>query len=73
MTATIRTWTRRELEETAAHDPNERTMLRVAISPRLLLLLIEYQEANGSQRVEMLSAYGEPDACELRFFKRDES
>ena len=71
MTDTIRVWTRRELEEAAANDPNERTMLRVAISPKLLLLLMEYQERDGRERVELMSAYGDPLNCELRFFKRD--
>lgn len=72
MPSTIRTWTRPELEAAAAHDPNERTMLRVPITPKLLLLLIDYASQKG-ERVEMVSAYGEPDACELRFFRRDES
>lgn len=73
MSDTIRVWTRKELEEAAAIAPEGRTMLRVAISPRLLLLLIEWQEDQGSDRIEMLSAYGDPDRCELRFFKRDET
>ena len=71
MAATIRTWTRNELEGAAEYDPNERTMLRVAISPKLLLMLVELMSTKG-ERVEMLSAYGDPDACELRFFRRDE-
>ena len=71
MTDTIRVWTRSELEQAAENDPNERSMLRLAISPRLLLLLLEYQEANGADRCELLSAYGDPERCEVRFFRRD--
>lgn len=70
MADTIRVWTRRELEEAAAVEPEGRTMIRVAVSPRLLLHLIEFVEQKG-ERVEMLSAYGDPDRCELRFFRRD--
>ena len=70
MTDTIRVWTRKELEEAAAIEPEGRTMLKVAVSPKLLLMLIEFQEQKG-ERVEMLSLYGDPDHCELRFFRRD--
>ena len=71
MTDTIRVWTRKELEEAAAIEPEGRTMLRVAISPKLLLLLCEWQEKNGDERIEILSAYGDPESVELRFFRRD--
>jgi hypothetical protein len=71
MTDTIRVWTRAELEKAVEQDPNERSMLRVSISPRLLLLLLEYQEDKGADRCEMLSAYGDPERVELRFFRRD--
>lgn len=71
MTDTIRVWRRSEIEEAAAEEPEGRTMLRCLISPRMLLMLIEYQEAKGSDRIEMLSAYGDPLGCELRFFKSD--
>lgn len=70
MTDTIRVWTRKELEDAAAIEPEGRVMLRVAVSPKLLLMLIEWQEQKG-ERVEMVSAYGDPLNCELRFFKRD--
>jgi len=70
VTDTIRIWTRRELEDAAAIEPEGRTMLRVTASPRFLLGLIEFMEQRG-ERVEMLSAYGDPDRCELRFFRRD--
>lgn len=72
MTDTIRVWTRRELEEAALGDPNERSMLKVSISPKLLLLLMDFQEENGGNRVELMSAYGDPLNCELRFFHRDD-
>ena len=70
MTDTIRVWTRKELEEAAAVEPEGRTMLYVSISPKLLLMLIDWQERVGGERVELLSAYGDPLKCELRFFKR---
>ena len=73
MSDTIRVWTRRELKEAAENDPNERSMLRVAISPKLLLLLMDFQEENGGNRVELMSAYGDPLNCELRFYRRDEA
>ena len=71
MTDTIRVWSRKELEEAAAVEPEGRTMLRMAISPRALLAVIDWYESRGDERVEVLSAYGDPDRCELRFFKRD--
>lgn len=71
MTDTIRVWTRKELEEAAAIEPEGRTLLRVAVSPRFLLSVIDFVEQKGT-RVEVLSAIGDPDRCELRFFRRDE-
>lgn len=71
MSDTIRVWTRREIEEAAAIQPEGRTMLRLSISPKLLLLLIDYQSERTGEQVELLSAYGNPDNIELRFFRRD--
>lgn len=71
MNDTIRVWTRKELEDAAAVEPEGRTMLRVAVTPRLLLRVIEWTEAQGAERCEVLSAYGNPEACEVRFFRRD--
>lgn len=70
MTDTIRVWKRAELEEAAAIEPEGRSMLRISASPRFLLAVVEFMEQKG-QRVEVLSAYGDPNACELRFFRRD--
>jgi hypothetical protein len=70
MTDTIRVWTRSELEEAAAIRPEGATMLKVSASPAFLLALVEFMEQKG-ERIEVLSAYGDPNACELRFFRRD--
>lgn len=67
---TIRLWTRPELEEAAALEPEGRTMLYAALTPLLILRLVEFVEQKG-ERVEMVSAYGDPSRCELRFFRRD--
>lgn len=71
MSDTIRIWTRKELEQAALDDPNERSMLKVSISPGLLLLLMDYQSQRGG-RVELMSAYGDPANCEFRFYRADE-
>jgi hypothetical protein len=73
VTDTIRVWTRKEIEEAAAVEPEGRTMLRVAISPKLLLMLIDWFDERSGERTEILSAYGNPEACELRWFRRDEA
>lgn len=72
MTDTIRIWTRRELEESVRNDPNERTMLRLLVSPAVLLGLMDFLSTHGD-RVEMLSAYGDPERCELKVYRRDEA
>jgi hypothetical protein len=71
VTDTIRIWTRRDLEEAAAIEPEGRTMLRVLATPLFLLRMVEYAETRGD-RIEMLSAYGDPNGCEIRFFRRDD-
>lgn len=71
MTETLRVWTRHELEEAARLDqPEGLSMLKVGVSPRLMLLLIDYQSQRG-QRVEMVSAVGDPRDVELRFYRSD--
>lgn len=70
MNETIRRWTRAELEEVAAVKPEGATMIRILASPMLLLRLVEFAEQKGD-RIEMLSLYGDPERCEVRFFRRD--
>ena len=67
---TLRFWRRAELEEAARVEPEGRTMLRIAASPLFLLRLVEYAEQQGD-RIEMVSLYGDPAACEVRFYRRD--
>ncbi len=67
-----RVWTRRQLLEQVAADPTETTMLRVAISPKLLLLLMDWQRERRGETCELVMAEGDPTLCELRFFYRDE-
>jgi hypothetical protein len=70
MSETLRVWSRKELEEAAAIEPEGSTMLKVAATPRFLLGLVEFMEQRG-ERVELVSLYGDPTACELRLFRRD--
>lgn len=67
-----RVWTRKELLEAVIADPQEKTMLKVAISPKLLLLLMDYQLERRGESCELIMAYGDPMACELKFFFKDE-
>ena len=69
MNDTIRRWTRRELEDAAAIQPEGATMLRLAITPLALLRLLEWAESQ-CDRIEMLSLYGDPERCEVRFFRK---
>ena len=71
MEGLLRVWTRRELVERAQDDPQERATLRIAASPRLVLALMDYVTDRGNERVELISAYGDPDACEVKFYRRD--
>jgi hypothetical protein len=70
--ATRFTWTRADLEQAAELDQPEgsRPGMRLLISPAALLSLMDFISQRGD-RVEMVSAYGDPLACELRFFRRD--
>ena len=69
-TDTLRVWTRAELEEVAAQKPEDLTMLRILASPLVLLRLVEFSEQKGD-RIEIVSLYGDPERCEVRFFRRD--
>lgn len=74
MTNLLRVWARSELEALEEGDRpegHETLMLRVAVSPKLLLLLMDYQSDREGEDVEVVSAHGDPMAVELRFFKRD--
>jgi len=65
-------WTRLELVAMARADPQERMALRVAISPKLLLLLMDYQQQRRDESCEIVMAHGDPGAVELRFFYRED-
>lgn len=65
-------WTRQQLLAMANADPREQMMLRVAISPKLLLLLMDYQQQRRDESCEIILAYGDPGAVELRFFYRED-
>jgi hypothetical protein len=67
-----RVWTRAELLDAAIADPQEQIMMKVAISPKLLLMLMDWQLERRGESCELVMAYGDPMACELRFFFRDE-
>lgn len=69
----IRAWTRAELEEIVGWDKPEgtRTMFRVRVSPKLLLLLMEYQTAHRNERCELIGVSGDPLDVELKFYFRD--
>jgi len=67
-----RVWTRKELIEAAIADPQESVMLRVAISPKALLMLMDWQYERRGEVCELIMAYGDPMACELKFFFRDD-
>lgn len=73
MVESLRVWSRAELSEVVAGDVPEGThgMFRVSISPKLLVVIMDYVESLGSERVELIHAIGDPMAAELRFYKRD--
>lgn len=71
--ADIRMWTRSELEEIVGWDKPEgtRAMFNVRVSPKLLLLLMEYQTAHRNERCELIQVSGDPLDVTLKFYFRD--
>lgn len=75
-TATRRVWTRPDLEKAARGDVPEgqtESAIYVRISPLALLYLMDFIEAKGpvAPRIELVSAHGDTNHVELRFFRRD--
>lgn len=68
----FRVWTRAELEEVERGDRPEGLigMLKVAVSAKFLLLLMDYAGDRGD-RVEAVKGYGDPKSLDLKFYKRD--
>lgn len=69
----LQTWTREDLETHAEYDVPEgrvENLMFVAVSPKLLLSLMDFCEQGGT-RIEMVSAHGVERHVSLRFFRRD--
>ena len=66
-------WTRQELVDMVLADPAERTRFRVLISPKLLLLMMDYQQARRDESCELVMVYGDPNAVDLKFFYADKA
>jgi hypothetical protein len=72
VTTPIRTWTRSEIEEAAAKNPEGVSYLRVRISMKLLKTLIDWAFEHG-EIIEIVSAHPTgptPIDAELHFFKK---
>lgn len=64
-------WTRAELEALVEADQPEGSLpLSMAMSPRLILTLIDFASQRDG-RVEMVSLAGDPRNVTLRFYRRD--
>lgn len=70
MSETVRVWTRKEIEERAAVDPESASYIRMRVSVKFLKTLIDFAAANG-EIIEIISARGEIGDAELHFFRRD--
>lgn len=71
MSDPIRTWTRPEIEELAAAEPEYLSYLRVRISAKLLKSLIDFAESHG-EYIEIISAHAGNSGvdADLKFFRR---
>lgn len=69
MSDPIRTWTRAEIEDAAAADPESASYLRVRISMKLLKAMIDFAASQGDY-IEIISAHGSGTDAELKFFRR---
>ena len=66
----LHTWTRRELQEAIADDgPIERPAIRLLVSRQVLLALMDLM-GQGGDRVELLTAFGDPSQAEIRVYRR---
>lgn len=65
----IRVWTRPEIEEAAAVNPESASYLRVRISMKLLKTLIDWAAEHGDY-IEIISAHGHNLDADLKFFRR---
>lgn len=71
--ADLKVWRREELVDIVSWDKPEasRVMFRVGVSPKLLLLLMEYQEEHRDERCELVGVSGDPLDVTMKFYYRD--
>lgn len=68
-----RVWDRKQLEVLAEDDEPEGSLelFKVSMTPRLLLLLMDYQASRGEPPVELVSVSSRDGDVAVRFFSRD--